>query len=778
MSESTAVTRYAQWITRHPWLVMLTAILLVMGAASGGKYLAFKTDYRVFFSADNPQLLAFEALEAMYTKNDNVMFVLAPKDGDAFSKDMLEAVKILTEKAWQTPYSTRVDSLANFQNTEAEGDDLLVMDLIDEDIELSSDNRAKIKRVALSEPMLLNRIVSDRAHVTGVNVTVQLPGEKLSEVPEIVNFARNLAAEMKVQYPNVDIYLSGMVFMNNAFAEASQADMKKLVPISFALMLITLGLMIRGFSGTVATLLVIIGSIMTAMGLGGYLGFPITPPSASTPTIVLTMAIANCVHILVTMLHEMRMGRAKKEAIVESLRINMQPVFLASITTSLGFLSMNFSDVPPFNHLGNMVAIGVAASFFLSVTFLPAIMSVLPVRVRQVVNDDSHMMHRVGDFVVKQRQKLIWGMSIAVIVLVAAVPRNELNDVFVHYFDDSVPFRSASDFMTENLTGLYVIDYSLDSGEPGGISNPKFLREVSAFADWYRQQPETIHVNTITDVMKRLNKNMHGDEERWYKLPDERNLSAQYLLLYEMSLPYGLDLNNQINVEKSATRFTATLQTMSTNELLALDKRASDWLEKNAPHISGREGSGTTMMFAHIGKRNIVSMLFGTTVALIGISLILIFALRSVKIGLISMIPNLVPAGMAFGLWGLLVGEVGLSLSIVAGMTLGIVVDDTVHFLSKYLRARREKGLDAEEAVRYAFRSVGMALFTTSVVLVVGFMVLSLSSFELNSGMGLLTAIVISFALLADFLLLPPLLMLFDRKKIKQHAAAKETTHA
>ena len=776
MSESTAVIRYAQWIIRHPWLVMIGALLLVMAAASGGKHLAFKTDYRVFFSADNPQLLAFEAMEAMYTKNDNVMFVLAPKSGNAFSKETLNAVKTLTEKAWHTPYSTRVDSLANFQHTEAEGDDLLVMDLVSEEVELNDESRAKIKRVALSEPILLNRIVSDRAHVTGVNVTVQLPQKKVSEVPEIVAFARNLAAEMKAEYPNIDIYLSGMVLMNNAFAEASQADMKKLVPISFALMLITLGLMIRGFFGTFATLLVIIGSIMTAMGLGGHIGFPLTPPSASTPTIVLTMAIANCVHILVTMLHEMRMGMEKKPAIVESLRINMQPVFLASITTAIGFLSMNFSDVPPFNHLGNMVAMGVVASFILSVTLLPAMMSVLPVRVRPVVNDDSHLMHSLGDFVVKQRRKLIWGMSLIVLILVASVPRNELNDVFVHYFDKSVSFRADADFMTENLSGLYVIDYTLNSGEPGGISKPEFLREVGAFADWYRAQPETIHINTLTDIMKRLNKNMHADDESWYKLPEERDLAAQYLLLYEMSLPYGLDLNNQINVEKSAIRFTATLQTMSTNDLLALDQRATEWLEKNAPHISdanhGKQGSGTSMMFAHIGKRNIVSMLMGTTVALIGISLILIFALRSLKIGLLSMIPNLVPAAMGFGLWGLLVGEVGLSLSVVAGMTLGIVVDDTVHFLSKYLRARREKGFSPEAAVRYAFRNVGMALFTTSVVLVVGFMVLSLSAFELNAGMGLLTAIVISLALIADFLLLPPILMLFDKTsaKEKQHA--------
>lgn len=766
MKASSAVVRYSNWVVNHPWLTIIACLLFVMAAASGGKNLIFKTDYRVFFSKDNPQLLNFDALETNYTKNDNVMFVLAPKSGDAFDNQTLEAVKSLTEKAWQVPYSIRVDSLSNFQHTEAIGDELIVRNLIDEELTLDDSERAKIRKVSLSEPILLRKIISDRSHVTGVNVTVQLPGKSVTEVPEIVGFARNLAAEIKAEYPGIDIYLSGMVLMNNAFSEASKLDMKTLVPISFALMLITLAIMIRGFTGTVVTLIVIALSIVSGMGIGGHIGFPLTPPSVSAPTIILTVAIANCVHILITMLHEMRMGMNKKQAIIESLRINMQPVFLTSLTTALGFLSMLFSEVPPFQHLGTMTAAGVASSFFLSIALLPALMSLLPVRVKIIENDDSHFMISLGNFVVKRQNALIIGMALLVVILVASIPRNELNDVFVHYFDETVSFRKDADFMADNLTGLYIMDYSLDSGESGGISNPEFLKEVDSFAKWFRKQPETIHINTITDIMKRLNKNMHGDDESWYRLPDKRDLSAQYLLLYEMSLPYGLDLNNQINVEKSATRFTATLQTMSTNELLALDKRASDWLKANTSIIADARSSGPSIMFAHIGKRNIISMLEGTTVALIGISMILIIALRSFKIGLVSLIPNLIPAAMGFGLWGLLVGEVGLSLSVVAGMTLGIVVDDTVHFLSKYLRARREKGASSEDAVRYAFRTVGMALLTTSVVLVVGFLVLTISSFYLNSGMGLLTAIVIAFALLADFMLLPPLLIKMDHKQM------------
>ena len=767
MSTDSRTVRYGQWVVNHPWIAILISIILVFAAASGGRFLGFTTDYRVFFDKANDDLVAFESLERMYTKNDNVMFIVSPKDGNVFTPETLSIIQEITQDSWQVPYSIRVDSISNFQGTRAEGDDLTVRDLVPEDQTFDNSTLEKIKQIAINEPLLKRRLISETGHVTGVNVTVQLPGiNPMAEVPEIVGFVREMANRYMEKYPSVEIRLSGMVMMNNAFSEASQKDMSSLVPISFALMLVTLGLLLRGFTGTIGTMIVIIFSIMTAMGIGGYLGFPITPPSASTPTIVLTIAIANSVHILISFLHSMRKGLPKKEAMVESLRINMQPVFLASITTALGFLSMNFAEVPPFMHLGNMVAFGVLASFVLSVFFLPAFMSLMPVRVKvKEENDKNIMMDKLGDFVVGNRKTLMWGMLVVIVTLISFIPKNELNDVFVHYFDHSVSFRADSDYFTENLSGLYNIDYSLDSGEQGGISNPEFMGDVTKFADWYRQQPEVIHVNTFTDIMKRLNKNMHGDDPSWYRSPDERNLAAQYLLLYEMSLPYGLDLNNQINVDKSATRFTVTTETMSTNELLALDKRADDWLKTNTTAIKQAHGSGTSIMFANIGKKNILSMITGTTIALILISMILIFALKSAKIGFVSMIPNLVPAAMGFGIWGIFVGEVGLALSIVMGMTLGIVVDDTVHFLSKYLRARREQGMDAQQATRYAFHTVGMALLTTSIVLVVGFLVLSLSSFKLNSGMGMMTAIVIALALIADFLFLPALLMKLEEKK-------------
>jgi len=256
---------------------------------------------------------------------------------------------------------------------------------------------------------------------------------------------------------------------------------------------------------------------------------------------------------------------------------------------------------------------------------------------------------------------------------------------------------------------------------------------------------------------------MHGDDPAYYRIPESRELAAQFLLLYEMSLPYGLDLNNSIDIEKSQSRVFAILQDASSGDMRKLNVRAEAWLKAEHPALF-TEGSGLSMAFAYVSERNIRSMLFGSLIALLAISLILVVALRSVRTGIISLIPNLVPAAVALGIWGYLVGEVGLSVAVVVAITLGIVVDDTVHFLTKYLTARRERGLSVEDAIRETMQTVGVALWVTTMALIAGFGALYFSGFKVNSEMGVLSAVTILIALIADYLLLPSVLMRFDKR--------------
>ncbi|MBT5442744.1 MAG: MMPL family transporter [Gammaproteobacteria bacterium] len=270
------------------------------------------------------------------------------------------------------------------------------------------------------------------------------------------------------------------------------------------------------------------------------------------------------------------------------------------------------------------------------------------------------------------------------------------------------------------------------------------------------------HVSTYTDIVKRLNKNLHGDDEAFYTLPASQELAAQYLLLYELSLPFGLDLTNQLNFDKSSSRMRVSFAAMGTQEFIDIQARAKQWLQANAPEFV-QEGSSMSLMFTHIGIRVMMGSIKGALIALVLISIILVISLKSLRIGLISIVPNILPGMVGFGVWYLLRGEVGMSTSMVLGITMGIVVDDTVHFLSKYIRARRDRGLSVEDGVRYAFSTVGVALWVTTIVLVGGFLILGTSDLANNGDMGLLVAIVISIALIFDFILLPPLLMLLDR---------------
>ncbi len=776
------VDRIGLWLAdlaiKRPVTMILGAFALVVLAASGARFVEFSNNYRVFFSPENPELVAFEAFQATYTKNDNVLFVIKPAEdgaeGGVFQPELLAAIERLTEEAWQIPYAIRVDSITNFQHSWADGDDLTVEDLVRDGASLGPAALAEKRQIALEEPLLNGLLVAADAQATGVNVTLQFPEESLAEVPEAASAIRELAAKFEAENPGTQVALSGLVMLNNAFAEAGIQDMMTLVPIMYGVLLLTMVLVLRSLTGTIVTFMVIGMSTATAIGMAGYLGIQLTPISATAPTVILTLAIADSVHILVSLLAAMRDGKSKLEATREALRINFLAVAVTSLTTIVGFLALNFSDAPPFRDLGNITAIGIASAWLYSVTFLPAMIRLLPVRVAQRRGDARSLVDRgltaVADLVTARHRAVLTVTVLVVVVLVAFVPTLELDDQWVKYFDERVEFRTDADFAMEHLTGLYQVEYSLGAGEAEGISAPAYLATLERFTGWLRTQPEVRHVYSYSDVIRRLNKNMHGDDRAYERVPENRQLAAQYLLLYELSLPLGLDLNDRISIDKSATRVTATMDELSTADVRRFLNKADAWLDAEGSAFAEKDATGATVMFSHISERNIQSMLGGNAIAVALISLILILSLRSLKLGVLSLVPNAVPIFVTFGLWAVLVGQVGMAAATVSATSLGLIVDSTVHFLTKFLRARRERGLSRAEAVRYAFDTVGRAIVFNGLILIFGFAVLAASTFKINSEMGLLTAIAIAVAIVVDFLLLPALLMIGHQQERTEHA--------
>ncbi|MEM7743399.1 MAG: outer membrane lipoprotein-sorting protein [Pseudomonadota bacterium] len=776
------------------WLWLLTtAGLVVLSLARIDAIWPPNPSARIFFAPENPDRQALDRFEETFTKNDNLMIVVVPDSGEVFSPDTLAAIGEITERAWFLPLVRRVDSLTNFQHTFAVGDDFEVEDLVEDPANATQADADRAREIALNRIELVGSYVPPNAtDVTMVQVLFTLPGtDPSNEVPMIVAEVRQLVAEIEEKHA-VDIRLTGGIMINNQFAVSGQEDSANLILPMFVIILLIVGLALRSILATFSVLIVITLSAIAGLGALGWLGTPLNSVTVLAPLYIMTLAVASAVHVLSACRQQMVDTPDRREWVRRALTEHMGAIIIACVTTAIGFFSLNFSISPPFRQLGNSVGVGVLASLVLNLTLLPALITFLPIGRKTTRPAASRLMDHVAEFVIDWRKLLLPGTSLVVVALGLGLTQIKLEDDFLRYFDERYAFRQDTDFTELRLTGVNNLDYPLPSGGPQGINEPAYLAEVDAFATWLRDQPEVSYVGTLTDTIKRLNMNMNGDDPAFMRLPETREASANFLFLYELSLGYGMDLTDRIDIDREMLRVTVFMPNVTTTEMRDLTARSGAWLASNAPiiHAAWEEQwasthpgeaipnvtpTGIVHVFNLISERDVKAMLLGTTLALALISLIIMMTLRDFKIGMLSLIPNLIPALMAFGIWGYTAGAVTLAIAVVLAATLGIVVDDTVHFLSKYTKARRE-GKSPEDAVRYTFRSVGMALFVTTLGLVAGFAVLAQSGFAVNGDMAKLTGITITLALVADFLLLPALLIWLDKRSSKMSVKGTITT--
>ena len=752
---------YTDFILRRRWWVAAFATLLMGLVAAGGDRVIVANDFRQLLGKDNPELVALNSLEDTYAASNTVLIAVAPRDGSIFTRRTLGAIEELTEAAWETPHSTRVDSLTNFNHTYADGDDLIVEPLVEGAEALSDGDLAQIERIALNETEIVGRLVSRDGRVGALAISFIKADDQSAIVAEVPDYLNAVLEEARARHPELGFYLTGDVILNHTTAAAMEDGVQSTLPIGFLMVLVGTALLLRSFFGVVAIMVMMLFSIMTTIGFAGWAGLVLSPLTSAVPVVVMVLSVAHSVHIITAVLLAMGRSLDRQAAIKVALHSNAWPVFLTSATTMIGFLSLNSSDSPPVQVMGNLSAFGMLSIYVFSMTLLPAMLSILPLRSRLLRSERSLFFERFGSFVVDRRKVLLLSGLILSVTVIAGIPRNEFSDDWTKAFDERYQFRRDTDFVIKNLSGLNTLEYSLSAGQEGGITDPDYLRKVEAFVDWARKQPEVTHARAFTDIMKRLNRNMHGDDPARYRLPDDSELAAQYLLLYELSIPFGADLNDRIDIAKSATRMTVTLADLPVRYMRDIDRRALSWIETNAPGLTGR-ASGLSVVFAYLTQRNLESMLRGTIIGMALISLILIWVFRSLRLGLISLVPNFLPPALVFGLWGYLIGQVSLAATITTIIAFGIIVDDTIHFMTKYLRGRRD-GLLGGDAVRYAFRATGHALFTTSAVLTAGFVVFAFAGYEGVWILGLLVTMMVVLGIIVDFLLLPPLLLAFDR---------------
>ena len=758
------VNYLAETIIRYRPLCIIISLLILAGLAQGLSKINFNPDINAFFPENDTLTTSHLSIEDTYSSMDNAVIGIGVKEGTVFTNEVLSLIEDLTERAWKTPHSLRVDSLSNYSYVSADGDDLYIEPFLEGSSTYDLKTLKEKELIIEEEELAYGAIISKDKKTSLINIVFDPPRKDIeSEYQESLNYVLGFLEEARKNHPEVDLIISGIVYMEYQSPMLLKAQMPKLMPTAILVILLTLFLLLRSLVAVAGSFLVILMSVVSAMGSIGFMSGDIAQPFIMVPILIATLAVADCVHLFTLYFQNLDSSRKSKEAMLESLKLNLQPLFLTSLTTAIGFLSLNLAPVEPLRGIGNGVAVGVFLAFIFTVLLLAPIVSYFNVKQSKNINFQKNIARKLGRFSIKNYKRLLVIVPVISCFLMAFIPLNKTNDNPLEFYSERYTTSAAdSKWISQRIGGTFPVSYELNS--QGIVSDPEFLREVDKFSEWLASNKEVLHVSSLSKIMKNLNKTLHGKQEEWNIIPTEPDLSAQYLFFYEMSLPYGLDLTNSISQNKESIKLVASLKELGSLEYREFAKRVENYASQNMPEDMVSIGTGTRPIFAFMSNMLITQLTYALGIGIVLITATIILFFRSLRYGMLTSVTNLLPIGVAFGIWAIVSGEISMLVGIGMGTTLGIIVDFTVHFLSKYLHARRQKNLSAEEAVEYAFETVGFALIITSFSLILGFLVLLQAFFIPIHGFVLFSSIAFLSALIIDLLLFPALLITGDKR--------------
>ena len=758
------VNYLAETIIRYRPLCIIISLLILAGLGQGLSKLNFNPDINVFFPENDTLTTSHLSIEDTYSSMDNAVIGIGVKEGTVFTNEVLSLIEDLTERAWKTPHSLRVDSLSNYSYVSADGDDLYIEPFLEGSSTYDLKTLKEKELIIEEEELAYGAIISKDKKTSLINIVFDPPRKDIeAEYQESLNYVLGFLEEARKNHPEVDLIISGIVYMEYQSPMLLKAQMPKLMPTAILVILLTLFLLLRSLVAVAGSFLVILMSVVSAMGSIGFMSGDIAQPFIMVPILIATLAVADCVHLFTLYFQNLDSSRKSKEAMLESLKLNLQPLFLTSLTTAIGFLSLNLAPVEPLRGIGNGVAVGVFLAFIFTVLLLAPIVSYFNVKQSKNINFQKNIARKLGRFSIKNYKRLLVIVPVISCFLMAFIPLNKTNDNPLEFYSERYTTSAAdSKWISQRIGGTFPVSYELNS--QGIVSDPEFLREVDKFSEWLASNKEVLHVSSLSKIMKNLNKTLHGKQEEWNIIPTEPDLSAQYLFFYEMSLPYGLDLTNSISQNKESIKLVASLKELGSLEYREFAKRVENYASQNMPEDMVSIGTGTRPIFAFMSNMLITQLTYALGIGIVLITATIILFFRSLRYGMLTSVTNLLPIGVAFGIWAIVSGEISMLVGIGMGTTLGIIVDFTVHFLSKYLHARRQKNLSAEEAVEYAFETVGFALIITSFSLILGFLVLLQAFFIPIHGFVLFSSIAFLSALIIDLLLFPALLITWDKR--------------
>lgn len=754
--------KYVEFLQKFRWFIAIGIPIIVFALAFNLKNLQMDGSYRIWFAEDSKTLTDYDNFRSTFGNDDALVITFQDKDG-IFNKKALQSVENITKALWKMKYIARVDSITNYQYVHSnpnEPDDIVVEDFIKNIDKATPEYLANRKEIAINDPLVVDGFISTDGTTTMISARltpkVNDDSDKSIEIMKLIE--KILAPE--IERTGYKYWLNGGPPLNHAFVTIGMADMI-FIPIILIASIILLLLLFRRVSGALIPIGVVTFTFLTVLAIQVLLGYKLNNFTINLPLFIVAIGIADAVHVYSIWILHRQEGDENFIAVENSLRKNFLPIFLTSLTTTIGFATLTISEVIPVLTLGIATASGAILAFIISVIWMPSVLLILKKEFKSEIIEKIKEKKPLGygKFIVKHDKQIAIITTVIFSLLAIGLTKVKIDSNTIRYFDESVEIRKSTEFTSDNLTGPMAYEIVVDSKEEGGIKDPTFLKTVELFyKDFQKTYPDVRHLNSLLDTIKRFNKVVNNSEE----IPDNRNLIAQYLLLYSLSLPQGMEINDKMDIKEQRLRVTARVNIVDTSKDLEMIDYVSEWW-KQTPYSASVQGQ--TAMFAHMQKDVTNTLVYSLSIAILLVSLVMLLIFKRFKILWVFVLPNILPVILVIGLMGWIGITIDIGVAIAGAIIIGVAVDDTIHFLVKYFDARK-RGLSMEETFDEVLRYAGKAILFTTIILSIAFSLFAFSTFTPNQNFGVVTAFALIIAFVVDLVLLPALLSIADKKQL------------
>jgi predicted RND superfamily exporter protein len=777
-------------------------LTLALGLGTQIAHLEVDNSVEAFLHADDPKLIHYNEFRDEFGRDDVTLIALRPRE--IFDLGFLSTLRALhADLEAELPYLDEVTSLVNARSTRGEGDELIVADLLEEWPRGPAD-LAALKRRVFANPLYLDSLISRDGRFTTVIIEPityspldeeaetlegfeETPSTEPGAVPvrrfltdlengELVKAVRRVM--QRYRSPDLEMYLAGTAVVEERLEDEMQLDMTRFLSLSLLVIVAVLYLVFRRASGVLLPLLTVVLSLVSTLGAMVLLGISLSLTTEILPSFLLTIGVCYSVHILVIFFQRLDQGFPREDAIPFALGHSGLAVLMTGLTTAGGLASFVWAEVLPVSELGIVGPLGVILAMLFALALLPALLAVVPLR---------RMGHRAearnrlstgfvmacGRFSARRPWSVLAASSLLVLLAAVGVSRLRFSNDYMLWFPEDEPLVAATRLIDRELRGVATLEAIVDTGKENGLHSPELLRRLAAVAEANRsfQDGELFIGKTVSlaDVLKETHQALNENRPEFYRIPAERPLIAQELLLFENG---GAEDLEEL-VDSSFGRGRIRMKVPWSDWMLYpafLDQVYQQLADILGPEVSFHLTGFCTVM-ARAASAFVVTMVRSYTLALVIITPLMIFLLGSFRRGLLSMVPNLAPIVLTLGLMGWLGIPLDMTTTLIGGIIIGLAVDDTIHFMHRFNRYYEQSG-DPRQAVRETLETTGTAMLFTSVVLAAGFLVFLLAYMQNIVGFGLLCAFATATAFLADITLAPALMVLVTRSDRQTRAAA------